>query len=175
MNSTIRYIKKVPVWKTVLGITIASFSFYMFIFETPFGIVPIAFSLVLLRTEGSEINLDSKTYRKVFSILGMNSGKWEHLQDLEYISVFATVENTQVWVSSASMNVQDGIHILNLFSETNKKYEIYTSYNKKDAFDKASYIAEILMIDLLDATKTGDFKWMDKEAYKKTGQIVYTD
>ena len=175
MNSTLKHIKKVPVWKTVLGIIIACLSLYMFLFETVFGIVPIAFSLVLLRTEGSEINLDSKMYRKVFSMVGINTGKWEHLPDLEYISVFATEENTAVWASSASMNVSEGVYILNLFSETNRKYEIYTSYNKKDAFDKASDIAEILMIDLLDATVTGDFKWVDHGIYKETGNIVHTD
>lgn len=175
MNSTLRYIKKVPIWKTVLGITIACLSFYLFIFSTPFGIVLISLSYVLLRTEGSEINLDSKMYRKVFSIVGINIGKWEHLPDLEYISVFATEENTAVWASSASMNISEGVYVLNLFSKTNRKYEIYTSYNKKDAFDKASDIAEILMIDLLDATVTGDFKWVDQTIYKETRTIVHTD
>lgn len=175
MNSTLKNIEKVPIWKTIFGLIIACLSIYMFLFSTISGIVPIAFSFVLLRSKGSEIDLNSKSYRKVFSILGINIGKWESLPDLEYISVFATTETTTVWASSASANFENGIYTLNLFSETNKKYEVYNTYNKKDAFDTASNISEILIIDLLDATETGDFKWVDKEIYKESGQIVHTD
>jgi len=36
-------------------------------------------------------------------------------------------------------------------------------------------IADKLEIKLLDATIKGDFRWIDKEAYKKTGKIRFQE
>lgn len=175
MSKTIRYVGKVSLVKTIIGILIAGFSLYIFFFVNYFGIVPIAISLVLLQTDGSEIDLSSKKYRKIYSVLGMDFGKWIDIPKIEYVSVFATQENIAVWASSASANVKNDVFKLNLFYDTNKKIEAYTSYDMKDAFDVGHHLAEALLTDLLDATTTGDFKLVDKDVYRETQTIKYID
>lgn len=175
MKQTLKYIKNVPVWKTVLGIIIALLSLYFVISGVLFGIVPIAYSVLLLQTNGTEINIESKTYRKIYSILGLNFGKWKPLPEVEYVSVFATTETTKVWVSSATANVTDAIYMINVFYNTNQKIEVCNAYSRKEAFDIGSHVAFTLSIDLLDATESKDFKWMDRDLYISTGKTVYLD
>lgn len=50
MESTLKYVKNVPVWKTLLGIIIAALCLYLVIFGSIVNIVPIAFSVLLLQT-----------------------------------------------------------------------------------------------------------------------------
>ena len=173
MSKTIRYVGKVSLLKTIIGILIACFSIYSFIFVDYFGIVPIAISLVLLQTEGSEIDLFSKKYRTIYSVLGMDFGKWKDIPEIEYVSVFATQENIAIWASSASANVKNDVFKLNLFYDSNKKIEAYTSYDFKDAFKVGHHLADALQADLLDATKTGDFKFVDKDIYREKGTITH--
>lgn len=175
MSKTIRYVGKVSLLKTIIGILIACFSIYCFIFVNYYGIVPIAISLVLLQTEGSEIDLSSKKFRKIYSILGMDFGKWKDIPEVEYVSVFATQENIAVWASSASANVKNEIFKLNLFYDSNKNIEAYTTYDVKEAFNVGHHFADALQTDLLDATTTGDFKLVDKDAYRETGIISHLD
>ena len=175
MSKTIRYVGKVSILKTIFGLLIACFSLYTLIFVNYFGIVPIAISLVLLQTEGSEIDLSSKKYRKIYSVLGMDFGKWKNIPDIEYVSVFATQENIAVWASSASANVKNDVYKLNLFYDTNKKIEAFTSYDMKEAFNVGHHLAEALITDLLDATISGDFKLVDKDVYRETGTIKHLD
>jgi hypothetical protein len=132
-------------------------------------------AFVLLRAEGSQIDLESKTYRSTISFLGIKVGKWKPLPKVEYISVFATNENITVRALSAeTTNTFPVIH-LNLFYDNNKKINIYGTKNIKDAFNVASHIADALLIDLLDATEKGDFKWVDKDKLRDEGIIVHTD
>jgi len=175
MNSKIKHLKKVPIWKTILGIIIALLSLYFVFSGVLFGIVPIAYSVLLLQTNGTEINLENKTYRKIYAILGLSFGKWQPLPETEYVSIFATTETIKVWASSANANVKDDIYMINIFHSTNQKIEVCTAYSRKEAFDIGSNIAYALNIDLLDATENRNFKWMDRDLYIKTGKTVYVD
>lgn len=175
MSKKIRYVGKVSLPKTIIGLLIACFSVYAFIFVNYYGIVPIAISLVLLQTEGSEIDLLSKKFRKIYSVLGMDFGQWKDIPEIEYVSVFATQENIAVWASSASANVKNNIFKLNLFYDTNKKIDAFTSYDMKEAFDIGHHLAEALQTDLLDATIIGDFKLVDKDIYRETRTIKHFD
>lgn len=173
MKSTLKYVKNVPVWKTILGIIIAVLCLYIMLSGAIFGIVPIAFSVILLQTNGTEINLDNKTYRKIYSILGLDFGKWNPLPKAEYVSIFATTETTKVWASSATMNVTDAIYMINVFHNTNQKIEVCNAYSRKEAFDIGAHIAFTLDTDLLDATESKNFKWMDRDHYIANGETVY--
>ena len=105
---TISYIEKVPLWRTILGVAIIVFTIFNLVTSGNIAtIVPLAFSYLLLKTEGTEIDLESKTYRKVFSILGFKIGKWQSIPDIDYVSVFAATFNTKVWVSTASTNISE--------------------------------------------------------------------
>ena len=100
----ISYIEKVPLWRTILGVANIVFTIFNLVTSGNIAtIVPLAFSYLLLKTEGTEIDLESKTYRKVFSILGFKIGKWQPIPDIDYVSVFAATFKTTVWASSASV------------------------------------------------------------------------
>ena len=60
-DQTINYIKKVPVWKTVAGLIIACFTIFEFVTGNYYALVIISFSVLLLQTEGCQINLKTKT------------------------------------------------------------------------------------------------------------------
>lgn len=175
MRTTLKHVKNVPVWKTILGIIIAVLCLYIILNGAVFGVVQMVFSVLLLQTDGTEINLESKTYRKIYSILGLNFGKWQPLPNAEYVSIFATTETTKVWVSSATMNVTDAIYMINIFHNTNQKIEVCNAYSCKEAFDIGSHVAFTLNADLLDATENKNFKWMDRDLYISTGETVYID
>lgn len=175
MESTLKYVKNVPVWKTLLGIIIAALCLYLVIFGSIVNIVPIAFSVLLLQTHGTELNLENKTYRKIYSIVGLNFGKWQALPETEYVSIYATTESTKIWASSATMNVKDAVYMINIFHNTNQKIEVFSANSRKEAFDIGSHIAFSLNINLLDATENKNFKWMDRDHYIATGETVYVD
>ncbi|WP_460220603.1 hypothetical protein [Psychroserpens sp. MEBiC05023] len=175
MDATIIYIRKVPFWKIVLGFAAILVGILGIVNLVYFALVPLLFGFMMLKTEGSEINLESKTYRKIISFFGVNFGAWQPLQNPEYISVFNTTEDITVRALSAETTNSFPIIVLNIFYERNKKITVYKTKRVKDAFEVASHIADALLIDLLDATKKGDYKWVDKDILRDKGEIVYID
>ena len=89
--------------------------------------------------------------------------------------MFNTTENITVRALTAETTNSFPIIVLNIFYERNKKITIYKTKSIKDAFDVASHIADALAIDLLDATVKNDYKWVDKDALREKGEIIYTD
>ncbi|WP_299337654.1 hypothetical protein [uncultured Psychroserpens sp.] len=175
MDATITYIRKVPFWKIIIGFAAILIGVLGLINFVYFALVPLLFGVMMLKTEGSEINLESKTYRKINSFLGVHFGKWQPLQNPEYISVFNTTEDITVRALSAETTNSFPIIVLNIFYERNKKITVYKTKHVKDAFEVASHIADALMIDLLDATEKGDYKWVDKNILREKGEICYID
>jgi len=62
---------------------------------------------------------------------------------------------------------------VNLWYDKNKHWELYEKHDFAEAFAIGFEISELLNIDLLDATKPNNYKWVDKESLKKTGEIKY--
>ncbi|WP_415191713.1 hypothetical protein [Psychroserpens sp.] len=86
-----RYTRELPKWRTIMGIILILATIYGFIFiGIANGLISLIVPFLLLKTEGSEIDLQSKTYRKTHSVLGFKIGKWQPLPKTEYISVFST-------------------------------------------------------------------------------------
>ncbi|MEH6534839.1 MAG: hypothetical protein V7719_00495 [Psychroserpens sp.] len=176
MDAIIRYTRKVPSWKMIIGIGFLLASVYGIIFVSILnGLVLFVMSFILMKTDGSEIDLESKTYRKTHSFLGLKIGKWQPLSQTEYVSVFATTEDITVRAISAETTNSRDVILLNIFYDRNKNFTAYAATNLKDAFDVASHISDALLIDLLDATEKGNFKWVDKDIYREKGEILYID
>lgn len=175
MDATIRYVRKVPFWKIILGFAAIGVGVLGVILLVFFALVPLLFGCMMLKTEGSEIDLESKTFRKTTSILGFSFGKWQPLHDAEYVSVFNTTEDITVRALSAETTNSFPIIDLNIFHDQNKKLTVYKTKDVRDAFDVASHIADALLIDLLDATIKNDYKWVDKHILRNKGEIVYID
>lgn len=176
MDAIISYTRKVPSYKIIIGIGLILASIYGLLFVSILnGLILFVMSFILMKTDGSEIDLESKTYRKTHSYLGLKIGKWKPLPKTEYVSIFSTTENITVRALSAETTNSRDVILLNIFYDQNKNFTAYSTTHLKDAFDVASHIADALSIDLLDATSKGDFKWVDKIILREKGDIVYVD
>ncbi len=85
--------------------------------------------------------------------------KWKQLKDLEYISVFHT----------------DNGYEVNLWYKKNKILKLFALDDYDKVIDEAFFFSEKLSIDLLDARKRGYHKWVDKDIYRKTGEVVHIE
>lgn len=158
---TITYLNEVILMKKILAILLIIFGIGVFIFENFFaGIFLLLLGLNFIVTEGTEIDLESKTYRKVKSIFGKNFGKWQSCPEFEYVSVFKTIEKTAVSAHGAQMaTFKNDIILLNLFYKGNKNFTILKTMNIKEAFEIAEHLKLALDIDILDATGK-EKKWL---------------
>ncbi|GGB67163.1 hypothetical protein GCM10007424_03950 [Flavobacterium suaedae] len=154
MANIITYLKPVPVTKRILGFTLIIFGFLaIFTKSIGFGAVAVAFGIHFSSSEGSQIDITSKKYRKIWSIASIHIGKWKPCPEFEYISVFSTKESQRVNVVTATTNVTRSVILLNLFYG-NKHQTVYKTTNKKDAFKIAEHFKVAFNIDILDATGT---------------------
>ncbi len=110
------------------------------------------------------IDLKNNRFKPSFEVGPIKLGKWATIDNPEYISVFGRLK-------------QDGslVYEVNLWYDTNKHFELFERNSIKDAYNMGYDISEELKIDLLDATISNDYKWIDKETYKKTGKIEFLD
>jgi len=152
MNSKIRYTRKVPVLKIVFGAVLFCFGIHGAIFNNVFSLVLSGIGVFLMLREGSEIDLNSKKYREIYSVVGIDFGKWKDLPELEYVSVFETTENKRVQAMGATTTMKNNIYKLNLFYERNKKIEAYKTKSRNDAFEVAMHLSTALNIEIYDAT-----------------------
>ena len=109
--------------------------------------------------EGSEIDLDNKTYRTVQSLFGIKFGTWKPIPAFEYVSVFRTHETQQVNVTSASARIKSQVILLNMFYDKNKHITFYKTNDVNDAFKVAQHFKLALGVDILDATER-EKKWL---------------
>lgn len=175
MDTTISYQQPISIFKWIFGFLFLLVGFLGIISLSLFGLIPFAFAYVLLKSEGTEVDLEAKTYRKTTALFGLKFGKWQPMDNPAYISVFNTTENITVRVVTAEATNSRAIIKLNLFFENNRQVTIYNTEDVRHAFDVASHIADALMIDLLDATEKGNFKWVDKVQYRTSGEILHVD
>lgn len=105
-------------------------------------------------------NFKQKLFKREIAIGIFKYGKWKNLPELDYISVFSTNHN---------------VYHINLWYKKNRHWNLYEKYDYEDAFIIALELSEELNIDLLDATVRNDYKWIDLEASKTQGKIIYLD
>lgn len=155
----ISYTKDVPAIRIVFaGLALLS-GIYGVINGRPSSLIILCLGAYFLSTEGSEINLTNKTYRTIRSLFGIKIGKWQHIPEFEYVSVFRTSETQRVNGMAATAEVKDAVILLNVFYNSNKHITFYKTKDKADAFQVAGHIALALGIDILDATER-DKKWL---------------
>lgn len=156
----ITYLKDIPTVKKVFAILMGIAGFYIFITSNIlFGLIFMVIALNLILAEGSQIDLDNKTYRTIKSIFGIHFGKWKACPAFEYVSVFRTKENQTVNVVTATTTFTTEVILLNLFYNNNKHLTFYKTDNKTDAFKVAEHFKLALDIDILDATEK-ETRWL---------------
>lgn len=158
--NTITYLKDVPAMKKFFGILNILFGLYIFLTANIiFGAIFMAIGINLILTEGSQINLENKTYRNIKSLFGIHFGKWKPCPEYEYISVFKTRESQTVNVVTASATFKSDVILLNLFYDRNKHLTCYKTDNKQEAFKVAEHFKLALDVDILDATEAEN-RWV---------------
>jgi hypothetical protein len=158
---TITYLKEIPLLKKILAAALVLLGIWIFITSSIFGgLIFFTLGLNLFATEGSQINLDDKTYRTIKSVLGLQFGKWKPCPDFEYVSVFKTRETTGINAHGAMIaTIQNEIILLNVFSKNNKYITFYKTDDRAAAFKVADHFKLALGIDVLDATGSEN-KWL---------------
>lgn len=153
------YNKSIPTPKLIYGVGNVVIGIISLISGNTIGYMFLGLSLYFLKKDGIEFQLKNKKYRETINLFGLVFGKWKHLPEIEYISVFNTNQTTRVWVSTASTNVTSSVLKVNLFYNTNQKIEAFITENKDEAFQIAKQIASVLKLDILDATER-ESKWL---------------
>jgi len=161
MENLITYLKPVSILKKLFGTTIFLFAFYIIVYQSMlFGFFMISFAVYLISSEGTQINLDSNTYRNIWSIFAIHFGKWKPIPEFEYISVFKGKQKQRANALGASTTFTDIVFLINLFYDRNKHITFYRTFDKNDAFKIAQHFKLALGIDILDATER-EQKWLE--------------
>ncbi len=158
-NSNIVFKRKVPIMRSVFGIAFFFMGIAWIVTGNLFGMIFCGMSIFFFNKDGSEIDLEIRKYRTFTEIFGFRFGNWEDLPEIEYVSVFSTTESVAVRALSAEAIVKNDIIVLNLFYNGNHRIKAYSTTDKEDAFKIAKQIADILKIDILDATEA-ESKWI---------------
>lgn len=103
-------------------------------------------------------NFKEGKFKRQVAIGIFKYGKWKPLPELNYVALFSP----------------DGaVFQINLWYGRNKHWDLYEKYSFDTAFTIAFELSEELNIDLLDSTEPYNFKWVNKEASKAEGKMVY--
>lgn len=114
-----------------------------------FCIIPI---ILFTQKVGYQVNIDNKTYRKMWSMVGIRYGKWKPCPNFEYISVFRTNEySTSYSEYGTDTTTSETVILVNLFYGK-RHITFYKSIYKEDAFKVAKQFKVAFNIDILDAT-----------------------
>ncbi len=156
----ISYQKPISFVKRFFGFSFAFLGIVMLVLTgSLMSLIFVFIWLGLNVTEGSEIDLASKTYRTINSLFGIKIGKWNPIPDFEYVSVFKTKESQTIRVVTAETTQSYDIIHVNLFYNRNKHITFYKTDTKKDAFEVANHFKLALGVDILDATER-EKKWL---------------
>lgn len=158
-DTKIVFKEDVLIIKTLVGVVSLACGVILLISGFLYGFILCGLSFFYLYTDGSEIDFEANSYRTFTEVFGIRYGKWQDLPEIEYVSVFSTTEDVIVRSRSAEAKVQSNVIVVNLFYNGNHRIKAYTTKKKEKAFEIAKQIAELLKIDILDATEA-ESKWI---------------
>ncbi len=161
-----------PLWQNILAavcFTLCGYVFWLYFSRSPevsdlethrdymeMGVFFLILAIGLCYKRGIQIKPQSKEFKATFEIGPLVLGQWKKIPDPEYVSVFQQA-------------VQQGNNIfkVNLWYDRNKHWELYTNTDYRESFLIGFDLSEELAIDLLDATTPNDYKWIDKDEWRK--------
>ncbi len=158
----IRYIKEPFLARTTSIVFIFASIVLLSEKQKAFGVIALIIGLGLLISSavnsGIEINTEQKSFRKLYSFLGIVFGEWESFPKTEYISVYKSREI----LKSAAANrptLTSNSYIVNSFWEDRRPITLYKTNSKKEALAVAKDMADTLGIKTLDSTEA-EQKWI---------------
>jgi hypothetical protein len=105
--------------------------------------------VVFSMTKTVMIDVDANKSISRFAVGPFSRDRISKVPQLEYVAVFLD---------------QKGNYQVNLWYGRNKHYKMYRFQEKPFAMKLAAAVAQKLHIDLLDATRKGDFQWVENIA-----------
>jgi len=111
-------------------------------------------------TTGIQINFKNKTYREYVFLLGLRSGKWLKLPDIDYVTVHNEQIVKQGGVQSISYKDRYKVLRIRLIVSEKEHYDVGVFDNKEEAIKTGRLCAEKLNTRLLDYTEHEPI-WID--------------
>ncbi|WP_299766929.1 hypothetical protein [uncultured Dokdonia sp.] len=161
-----------PLWQTILAavcFTACTCVFWLYFSQSPevtdiethrdymeMGVFFLITGIGLCYKRGIQIKPLSKEFKATFEIGPLVLGEWKKIPNPEYVSVF-----------QQAVKQGNSIFEVNLWYDTNKHWELYTNTDYRESFIIGFDLSEELDIDLLDATTPNDYKWIDKDKWRK--------
>lgn len=127
----------------------------LLIMNTPlFGIVlGLCSSFIFVYQKGVEVNPDTKEYRYFLAFGPQETGKWENLPEIDYISVFAATYASSVsGVTSTKVTMKQQLLEVNLITTNKKRINICITKDREEAFSYANKLAQAWSLSIYDAT-----------------------
>ncbi len=88
MIENLKFLNKTPLLKGVSGIVLILSGLYLLLLQSLLGVLFLLAGISLFVKNGTEINVDEKKYRDIYSIFGVVFGTWKPLPEIEYVSIF---------------------------------------------------------------------------------------
>lgn len=155
--NTYLYLKKISFVKQTMGALFLIFSAVLLLISiTALTFILSFFSffvgLYLATTEGIEIRFDTKQFRIIFSIFGLNIGVWESYPTIAYIVVVRTkvrhIIGNRYRQEAASTTIKDERICINVFSETNNNKTLFRTIDANEALEIADVIASFYKVEI---------------------------
>jgi len=149
----------------ILGAMAVVYGIYR-LFSEGFTLFGVEIALILagiaanIPTTGIQVNFKNKTYREYVSLLGLRSGKWVKLPDIDYVTVHNEQIVKQGGVQSISYKDRYKILRIRLIVSEKQHYDVGVFDKKEEAIKTGKLCAEKLNIRLLDYTEH-EPRWVD--------------
>lgn len=101
------------------------------------------------KVKNIHFRLEENKYKEEYCVGPFKLGKWKELPKIEYVSVFRQLKEND-----------DHVYRTNLWYGRNKHYAIYENLDLDTSMAMGKAIAKTLKIDLYDATKPNNPKWV---------------
>jgi hypothetical protein len=112
-------------------------------------------------SEGIEIDLLNKKYRKIKTFGPQRFGKWETFVDSNYISVFKTTLISGVTgMSGTSVTAKENVIKVNIIFSKSERIMAFQTIEKDEALRVGTMLSDKLNMKLWDATEPKG-KWLD--------------
>jgi hypothetical protein len=108
---------------------------------------------------GIDINLTDKTYRDYISFLGIKTGTWVPLPEIEYISVYNAKYSSSNHSYVQTYKKEDEAVAVQFVMPGNKRMFITEYDQKHKAISTAALLSNRLRIEVLDATEV-ESQWL---------------
>lgn len=148
----ILYLEKISLTKKIIGNLLwLSGLFSLLLINIKFGpgflvlwAALIIGGLIMISTNGIELDFQENQYRTVSSFLGSNYGLWKSFPRIDYLSLFKTTVTQTVggrgFRSTATATLSDKMIVINLFNTDGKPTTLYMTKNAKIATEIAEKV-----------------------------------